>query len=176
MSNLQDLMNRPLPTIRPLVVKEGWELKKLSQKHKTIIALHIQNMSRADIATVAGCTPEYVSMIIRQPIAQAYFKDLEGYMDDRLRMTYGKAVDALVDCLDSEDEDVKLRASKLALEANGKLLPKPGGNQTAEDLVASILANATNVIIGQNVQVVQHKDIGDANGSDQQHEKLLDAP
>ena len=162
MSNLRDLAANPQAlTIHPLVVKEGWKLKRLSQKHKTIIALHVQNVKREEIGAIAGCTPEYVSMIVKQPLAQEYLTELETYMDSRMKVMYGKAVEAIDECLDSGDEEIKLRAAKLTLEANGKMQPSKEGTRTAEDVVASILRNAQVVAIGGNVQVNTYKDQGD---------------
>ncbi len=154
MSNLQDLArDKRLLTINPLKIKQGWELKRLSDKHKTIVSLHIQGVKRIDIAVIADCTPEYVSMIVAQPLAQAYMKELEAYTDDALKRTYGKAVEVIGECLDSDDEEIKLKAARLSLEATGKMKGTGEKAQSAEDLVANILANATNVIVAHNVQV-----------------------
>lgn len=146
--------NPTLQTIRPTNGK--WELKKLSQKHKTIIALHVQNLTREEISQVAGCTPEYVSMIVAQPLAQQYLAELEKYMDSRLKALYGKSVDAIQQGLDSQDEEVALKAARLQLEATGKMKKDDERGHSAEDVVAAILDRAT-VIIGQNVQVNQVK-------------------
>jgi len=134
--------------------KPTWELKKLSQKHKTIVALHAQGVDRFDIGQVADCTPEYVSMIVKQPLAKAYLAELEEYMDSRLKSLYGKTVDVISNGLDSGNEDVALKAARLQLESTGKLKGEKKEAQSAEDVVAAILSRAT-VIIGQNVQVNQ---------------------
>lgn len=140
-------------TINPEVVKEGWVLKKLSQKHKTIIALHAQNVSRIDIADVAGCTPEYVSMIVAQPLAQSHLHDIEKYMDSRLRQLYTKSIDAIERGLDNEDSETSLKAARLQLEASHKLKDRAEDRQSAEDVVSALLKQATVVAIGQHVQV-----------------------
>lgn len=152
---LPDHLKKIQLTINPLPHKEGWVLKKLTDKHKTIIALHVQNMKRIDIAEVAGCTPEYVSMIVAQPLAQAYLKQIEEYTDARLSALYGKSVDAIEKGLDAGDEEIALKAARLQLEATGKFGKTEKGNQTAEDVVAQLLKHAHTVILGQNVQVNQ---------------------
>lgn len=140
-----------LPTIR--LQKKKWEPKHLSQKHKSIIALHSQNVSREEIGQVCDCTPQYVSMVVATEKGQQYLRELEQYMDQRLRLTFGKAVDVIHKTLDSEDEEIALKAARLALDANGKLKSNPNEKKSAEDVVAEILARAT-VITNSNVQIV----------------------
>jgi hypothetical protein len=137
--------------------KPKWELQKLSQKHKTIVALHAQGVSRHDIGKVADCTPEYVSMIVAQPLAQKYLAELEQYLDSRVKSLYSRTVDVIAGGLDSDDEEVQLKAARLQLEVTGKLKGDKKESQSAEDVVAAILQKAT-VIIGNNVQVNQSGD------------------
>jgi hypothetical protein len=144
---LQDPNRRTIATSKP-----KWELKKLSQKHKTIVALHAQGVDRFEIAQVAECTPEYVSMIAAQPLAKQYLAELEQYMDSRMKTLYGRSVDAIANGLDSDNEEIALKAARLQLEATGKMKTERKDVQSAEDVVAAILNRAT-VIIGNNVQV-----------------------
>lgn len=152
-SSLIGLPKDKLPTIR--LAKQKWNPKSLSDKQKTMIALHVGGSKRDVIAQVCECTPEYVSMVVGTDKAKQYMAELEEYTDSRLRTAVTKAVDAIHDTLDSPDEEVRLKAAKLALEANGKLKPRDDKVQSAEDVVAAILAKAT-VIVGNNVQVNQH--------------------
>jgi hypothetical protein len=147
---------RVLPTINPEKLVEGWQLKKLSQKHKNIIALHAQNVKREDIGKTVGCTPEYVSMIMQQPLAREYMRDLEKYMDSRLEALYGRSVDVIQNGLDGDATDTQLKAARLQLEVTGKLKPKDSDKQTAEDVVSALLKYASSggvIAIGNNVQV-----------------------
>jgi len=163
MNNLQEILavantTGKLPTIhfpQAQAQTQKWEMKKLSQKHKSIIALHAQGVSRADIGQVCNCTPEFVSMVIATPPAKAYLRELEQYMDSRLQSLYGRSVDVIQDGLCNEATDVQLKAARLQLEVTGKLKQDRNENQTAEDVVAALLKHATSgvVAIGQNVQV-----------------------
>jgi len=145
----------PLPSINLPRPGQTWELKKLSQKHKNIIALHVQCMKREDIGKIAGCTPEYVSMVVAQPLAKAYLRDLEKYMDSRLEALYGRSVDVIQDGLDGAATETQLKAARLQLEVTGKLKGDKDGAQSAEDVVAALLKHAAGgvVAIGGNVQV-----------------------
>lgn len=132
-----------------------WDLKKLTEKHKTIVALHAQGVGRYDIGKVAGCTPEYVSMIVAQPLAKEYLAHLQQYLDSRMMAMYSKSVDAISRGLDSDDEEIQLKAARLQMEAAGKLKQQVKDTGTAEDVVAQILAKAQNVIVANNVQINQ---------------------
>lgn len=152
MSNVNDVC---LPTIHIEKVKEGWQLKKLSEKHKNIIALHAQCVNRIDIGAMCGCTPEYVSMIVAQPLAKEYLRTLELYMDSRLEVMYGKSVDVIQKGLDGDATDTQLKAARLQLEVTGKLKGDKAQAQSAEDVVAALLKAASGgvIAIGTNVQV-----------------------
>ena len=154
------------PTIRlDQMAKEKWQPKTLTQKHKNIIALHVQGMKREDIGEFCKCTPEYVSMIIATPIAKEYLRDVEKYLDSRLHALYGKTVQVIEDGLSGAATDTQLKAARLQLEATNKLKHNEKDAQTAEDVVSALLkaASSGTVVIGQNVQINQ----GDHHGRDE---------
>lgn len=133
-----------------------WQPKKLTEKHKNIIALHTQSMKRQEIAEYCGCTPEYVSMVVATDLAQAYMRDLEKYLDHRVKALYDKSVDVIHDGLNGIATDTQLKAARLQLEMTGKLKEGTTETQTAEDVVAALLkaASAGGIInIAQNIQV-----------------------
>lgn len=142
-----------LPAIQP---QPKFELKKLRQKHKSAVALLVQGMSREEVGKLVGFTPEYLSMLLQQPLVQTYLRELETYMDTRLRLLYGKSVDAIESGLADEDNEVKLKAARLQMEATGKMKPSSESDRTAEDVVAAILAR-----VDVNINV----NTGDHNGS-----------
>ena len=142
-----------LPTIH---FPAKWEMKTLTQKHKSIVGLHAQGVSRADIGAVCGCTPEFVSMVVATAPAKAYLRELEIYMDSRLQTLYGSSIDVIQAGLNNQATDTQLKAARLQLEVTGKLKQDRDENQTAEDVVAALLKHAASggvVAIGNNVQV-----------------------
>lgn len=156
---------RMLPTVRlDQMATDKWQPKKLTQKHKNIIALHAQAMPREQIGEYCGCTPEYVSMIVATPIAKEYMRDLTRYMDSRLEAMYGRTVQVIEDGLNGSATDTQLKAARLQLEVTGKLKNDEKDSQSAEDVVSALLkaASSGTVIIGQNIQVNQ----GDHHGGD----------
>lgn len=156
------MTERLLPTIRmDLIAKDKWQPKHLSQKHKNIIALHAQGVSREEIGEFCKCTPEYVSMIVATPIAKEYLSDLERYLDSRMNALYSQSVETIHQGMMGNATDTQLKAARLQLEATNKLGKDNKESQSAEDVVSAILKAATagTVVIGQNVQVNQ----GDGN-------------
>ena len=121
-------------------------LKKLSNKHKQAIALVLQGMSRADVSEAVGFVPEYVTMLLQQPLAKEHIANVNRALDTQLEGLYGKSVEAISKGLNHQDPDVALRAAKVQMQATGRLEPQEGGKKTAEDVVSAIL-------LGVNVNV-----------------------
>ena len=114
-------------------------LKKLSLRHKQALSLVLQGMSREDAAEATRFTPEYITFLLRQPIARDYIARINQMEETRLQALFGKSVQAMADGLQHADPDVKLRAAKLQLQATGRLEPSEEGRKTAEDVVQAIL-------------------------------------
>ena len=131
-------------------------LKKLTQKHKDMVVLSLQGLSRDKVAEVCGCTPEYVTMINKQPLARAYIADLEEHLDLRLRGMYERSLDAIKDGLTSPKISDRLAAAQIQMAATGKSELSSGkDSQTAEDVVGAMLIQAGSVQVN----------IGGKNGS-----------
>jgi hypothetical protein len=125
-----------------------WVLKRLTQRHKDMIVLSLQGLEREKVAEYCGCTPQYVTMINRQPLARAYIAELEQHLDLRLRGMYSKSLDAIDAGLKSPKISDKLAAAQIHLRALGKDVPGPDtSKQTAEDVVGAMLVQGTNVQI-----------------------------
>src|SRR5712692_5382312 len=92
----------------------AWELKALSPKHKQAAALLAQGTSRDVIATFCGWTPEYVTMLGRQPLFQQYIKEMSALVAVRLEAMFDRSVDVIGEAMDSNNtvED-RLRGAKL---------------------------------------------------------------
>lgn len=158
---MNDVLPIALPTINleQLEANSGggkWQPKKLTEKHKNIIALHIQSMKRAEIAEFCGCTPEYVSMVVATDLAQEYMRELEKYLDHRVKALYERSVDVIRDGLTGAATDTQLKAARLQLEMTGKLKENVTEQQTAEDVVTALLKAAAaggTINIAQNIQV-----------------------
>ena len=146
-AHLTSLSQREAVASSP-AAKNPFVLKKLTQKHKDMAVLSLQGLSREKVGEYCGCTPEYVTMICKQPLVRAFIADIEAHLDLKLRGLYDKSIDAINAGLTSPKVSDKLAAAQLQLGTIGKLKAAPSdSNQTAEDVVAAML------IQGNNVQV-----------------------
>lgn len=114
-------------------------LKKLSNKHKNAIALLLQGLSHDEVAEAVGFRKEYMTVLLKQPLAKDYIRSLNEAMDVRLKALFGRSVDAIADGLNSQSSETKLKAAKLQMQATGRLEPEDDGRKTAEDVVTAIL-------------------------------------
>jgi len=97
------------------------ELKELGPRHKQVISLLAQGVPRQTVAVMTEYTPEYVTWLTRQPVCQAYLKEINDFVDVRLLSLGEKAVDAITDALETGSHENKLRAAKLQMEATGRI-------------------------------------------------------
>lgn len=126
--------------------KPKWKLKKLTAKHKRIAALKAQGLDRVSIGAACGCTPEYVTMLMEQPLIIDLMDKHERAIDRDLRDLTGAAVNVVRNKLNSGDDDVALRSATLVLKANGKLKEAPPAGESAEDIVAGIFRIANSQV------------------------------
>lgn len=168
--NLDDL---PFGQDLPLSSSEtppGWQLKKLKPKHKDICSLIAQGVGRGDIAKVCGITPEYVTMLSRQPLCIAFIKDLNEFAGLQLEAMFSKTVEAISDGLDSGNTKDKLQAARLQLEVTKRIGPRVEAQQGGSDREARLInlaerltgllaqAQASSVIEGDFVEVSSGED------------------
>lgn len=95
-------------------------LKRLSEKHKQIASLLAQGLGRSDITKIVKVTPEYVTMLTKQPLFKAHLEQIVAFVDVRMQALYEKSVDVLGNSMLTGSEDTKLRAAQAVLKAVGK--------------------------------------------------------
>lgn len=116
------------------------KLRKLTARHKNVIALHLRGLSGRDIALVTGLGEAYVYAVIRDPLSQEIITGyLEG-VDEELKSLGPMAVDAIRSGLGSDKEGIRLRAADHFFRATGKYAKAEGTGETAEDVLARALA------------------------------------
>lgn len=99
---------------------QPFQLKNLSPKHKQVAALLAQGLGRGKISELVKITPEYVTMLSKQPLFMAYVKEMTQFTDVRLQALFEKGVDVVADLMITGTEDTKLRAAQTVLKAVGK--------------------------------------------------------
>jgi hypothetical protein len=137
-------MDQLVPTQVMEVTNEPWELKKLSPSHKTAAALLAQGVDRRTIAEVTDFTPEYITMLGRQPLFREYIRDMNKFTEARLDALFEKSVDVIHENMMAGGE-LGLKAAKLQLEATGRVgrfqttTPQQGGEDRLETLAERLV-------------------------------------
>lgn len=101
--------------------KGSWELKELKPKHRDVAALFAQGMKNVDIARLCDITPEYVHMLLKQPLVRAYITEMCEVVGVRMDALFAKSVDVIAETLENGSEAGKLKAARLQLEATKKI-------------------------------------------------------
>lgn len=99
----------------------NWELQKLSPKHMQVAALVAQGMKFVDVSALVNYTPQYISMLMRQPLMKAYVQKMSEAAGTRLEALFEKSVEVIADTLENGSEKGKLSAARLQLEATKRL-------------------------------------------------------
>lgn len=138
--------------------KRRWTLKKLSPLHKDMCALIAQGVKRGPVAEVCGITPEYVTMLLQQPLVLAHIKELNQYADVQLDASFGRVVEAIHEGLDSGSTKDKLQAARLQLEVTGRIGSK--GQATSpdsgmQDRLVGLAGRLVDLLSQQRSQVVE---------------------
>ena len=117
-------------------VQQEWVLKTLKPKHLQICALLAQGLKNVEVAAVVGVTPEYVSMLLRQPLIKQEISRVSEIAGTRLEAMFTKVVDTIGDTLENGNNSEKLKAARLHGELTrriGRPDPYALGNAPADD-------------------------------------------
>jgi hypothetical protein len=123
-----------------------WEMKKLKPLHKQVASLCAQGMKNVQIAELTGITPEYVSMLLRQPLVKEYIAEMCEVVGTRMEALFEKSVDVIAETLENGSEKGKLAAARLQLEAT-KRIGRPDPNAGLERSGADRLERLANRLI-----------------------------
>ena len=156
--------NSELAVVEEVEPKPQWQLKTLTEKHKQVAALLAQGLKRGEIAAVVDITPEYVTMLAKQPLFIGYLKEMIQFTNVRLEALFEKSVQVISDAMDNGNFDEKLKGAKLQMEATGRIgryqtepPPAGGGDKLealAERLVGLLSGQKRRVIDGQVTEVI----------------------
>lgn len=130
----------------------GWELKKLRPMHRQICALIAAGQKYVNIAPIVGCTPEYISMLMRQPIIKTEVDRLSDVAMTRLKALTEQSVEVIGTTLRDGSEKGKLQAARLVLEGTGRLGRGAGGGAEAPADMADRLLQLSERLVQMNSQ------------------------
>lgn len=123
--------------------QEKWELSELKPKHQQVASLFAQGFKNIEIAAIVGVTPEYVSMLIKQPLVRQEIARICSIAETRMEALFDKAVDTVAEVMVNGNNKEKLQAVRLQLEATKRIgRGDPAGRDTGENIDRlTLLAN-----------------------------------
>lgn len=148
----------------------AWELKKLKPMHLQVCALLAQGMKNVDIARICEITPEYVTMLLRQPLVKQEVNRIAEIAGTRLEAMFVQSVDTIAETMANGSHADKMKAVRLQLEATKRIgrpdLSPKGVEDTAgrleflaERLVG--LLNTQKLRAGnETAETVSYKEVG----------------
>jgi hypothetical protein len=122
-------------------------LKRLTEKHRKILRLHLAGIPNQLIAESLGASEVTISRILHDPLG---VKEIAKYGKDKeleFEALYGKTVDALRDALDAKTlantpaHTTRLKAVDIFYKASGKYKDAEDSAESAEDVIQRILRN-----------------------------------
>jgi len=130
------------------------KLKKLTFRHRKIIALHIQGFSGPQIAFYMNCSEVTVSRVLNDPLAKSYIDAAAKDREAEVKALMGSAVQGVREGLTKEGLSIETRLK--AVDRYAKLqqaIDTKNDNASAEDVIAKMLDRIKAVQVNQQVNV-----------------------
>ena len=133
-------------------------LKRLNAQHKEILKMHLSGLSNNEISEQSGKTFVSISRIINDPLARAEIDRLLQDTQHEFTALYSKSIGRLREAMDAETmgklpaHTTRLKAVDIYFKASGKYVDNAHVGETAEDVIARILANP---LIQVNINTTQ---------------------
>lgn len=100
---------------------DKWEMKKLTPMHKQLCSLLAQGIDRQTIAQALDITPEYVSMLAKQPLVQKYIQEMCQFASLQLEAQFVEGVKVIGDVMANGAPKEKLQAVRLNAELTHRI-------------------------------------------------------
>ena len=101
--------------------EKRWELKKLKPVHQQVAALVAQGLTNVKIASMCGITPQYITMLMNQPLFRQYLQEKCEAVGVRMEALFEQSVEVIANTLQNGSEGGKLKAARLQLEATKRI-------------------------------------------------------
>ena len=152
----------------PAVGEDGrsqpWEMKKLLPKHKQMCSLLAQGIPRGTIAAIIDCTPEYVTMLSKQPMMRAYITEMCQAAGLQLDAMFVQSVEAIGDVLSNGNAKERIQAARLQMEATKRIGSGSGMPKEVTDSNDRLVRLAERLLYLQSGQTTIINSRRDSNG------------
>lgn len=104
-----------------IALEVAWELQELKPIHRQVCSLAAQGMKNVDVAKLCGITPEYVYVLLKQPVCRQYIEKITAVTGLRLEAMFEQTVDVIGNVLQHGTHADQLKAARLQLEATKRV-------------------------------------------------------
>ena len=101
--------------------KKGWQLTSLKPKHKQVCAMLAQGIDRDTIAAIVDITPEYVTMLAKQPLVKDYIREMCQAAGLQLDAMFVQSVEVISQVMTNGNAKERIQAARLQLEATKRI-------------------------------------------------------
>jgi hypothetical protein len=104
-------------------------MKELKPKHKQVCAMLAQGIDRRTISNVVGVTPEYITMLSKQPLMKEYIAEMCQAAGLQLDAMFVQSVEVIREVMANGSPKERVAAARLQMEAtkrigSGSSIPK----------------------------------------------------
>jgi hypothetical protein len=128
-----------LPAVYTPPVRGVKGIKRITMKHRRMVAMHVQGRPHVDIARALGCAPATVSVVLNNPTIRAVLsrihEEFDGYIMDLKPLVH----EALRDSLTKGSRSEKMKAIDRWGRITGEFKDQPVQDQSAEDVIQRAL-------------------------------------
>lgn len=115
-------------------------IKRLTARHKAVVALHLSGFSRQKIGETLECPQSWVNKTLRDPSVRAIVDRGMEIAEDELAALFPLSVNALRTVLENGTETGRLRAAETVLKSQGKHEKPQASQESAEDVIGRMMA------------------------------------
>ena len=120
------MIEQPLPDEEE---HAGWQMMVLKPKHKQVCAMLAQGIDRRTISNVVGVTPEYITMLSKQPLMKEYIAEMCQAAGLQLDAMFVQSVEVISEVMANGSPKERVAAARLQMEAtkrigSGSSIPK----------------------------------------------------
>lgn len=129
-----------LPCLSDLPIAGEAPFRRLSMRHRRVVALHLAGYSGVQIDTALGCSSGYAGSVLRNPRTKPLLDAAYAEYERELIALFPKGIETIRRHLDNVDGQIALRAVDLLFKATGRYRGIEDAPQTtAEDVIERIL-------------------------------------
>lgn len=128
-----------LPAVYTPPVRGVKGIKRITMKHRRMVAMHVQGVPHVEIARTLGCAAATVSVVLNNPTIRAVLSRIHAEFDNYIMDLKPLVHEALRDSLSKGSRAEKMKAIDRWGRITGEFKDAPAQDQSAEDVIQRAL-------------------------------------